>query len=223
VIASHRHRLIFVKTRKTAGTSIEIALSAVCGDEDVITPLDADDEVLRVAAGARGPQHHERRDQSIRSRLLGHTVAVQNHMPASSIVRLLGRETWDAYFTFAVERNPWDRAVSFYYFRTRRMAEPMTFSTFLRSTRHDRLSNWDLYAQDGTVLVDRVLRYEHLDEELADVWARLSGPVPELGHAKGGFRPSEDWRALYSDDDAALVAAACGREIELFGYTFDPG
>jgi len=37
VIASHRHRFVFVKTRKTAGTSLEIALSRHCGPDDVVT------------------------------------------------------------------------------------------------------------------------------------------------------------------------------------------
>jgi hypothetical protein len=39
MIISHRHRFIFIKTRKTAGTSIEVYLSRFCGEEDVVTPL----------------------------------------------------------------------------------------------------------------------------------------------------------------------------------------
>ncbi len=38
VIVSHEHGFIFMKTRKTAGTSVEIALSRICGPDDVITP-----------------------------------------------------------------------------------------------------------------------------------------------------------------------------------------
>jgi hypothetical protein len=39
MIISHEHKFIFVKTRKTAGTSIEIALSKFCGPDDVICPI----------------------------------------------------------------------------------------------------------------------------------------------------------------------------------------
>jgi hypothetical protein len=39
MIISHEHKFILLKTRKTAGTSIEIALSRFCGDDDVITPI----------------------------------------------------------------------------------------------------------------------------------------------------------------------------------------
>ena len=38
MIISHEYEVIFVKTRKTAGSSMEIALSKYLGDKDVITP-----------------------------------------------------------------------------------------------------------------------------------------------------------------------------------------
>lgn len=47
VIVSHEHKFIFMKTRKTASTSVEIALSRVCGERDIITPDLAEDEELR--------------------------------------------------------------------------------------------------------------------------------------------------------------------------------
>ncbi|MBC8051351.1 MAG: hypothetical protein H7X92_14570, partial [Chitinophagales bacterium] len=55
MILCHEHKFIFLKTRKTAGTSVECALSAFCGPEDVITPFRrAEDEAMRAG---RGPQN----------------------------------------------------------------------------------------------------------------------------------------------------------------------
>ena len=48
MIISHEHKFIFLKTKKTAGTAIEAALSEVCGASDVITPYREESE--------RGPQ-----------------------------------------------------------------------------------------------------------------------------------------------------------------------
>ena len=39
MIVSHKYKLIFIKTGKVAGTSIEIFLSQHCGPEDVVTPI----------------------------------------------------------------------------------------------------------------------------------------------------------------------------------------
>src|SRR4030095_6484076 len=39
MILSHKHRFIFIKTAKTAGTSIEVFLSKHCGPDDVVTPV----------------------------------------------------------------------------------------------------------------------------------------------------------------------------------------
>jgi hypothetical protein len=53
LILSHRYKFIFVKTTKTAGTSIEIALSRYCGPRDIVTPISLEDEPLRGQYGVR--------------------------------------------------------------------------------------------------------------------------------------------------------------------------
>jgi len=55
MIVSHEHKFIFLKTKKTAGTSIELALTELCGPQDVITPLTEIDEARRT--NGRGPQN----------------------------------------------------------------------------------------------------------------------------------------------------------------------
>ncbi len=77
---------------------------------------------------------------------------------------------------------------------------------------------------DGSVAVDRVLRYEDLPAERASIWRALGIPgEPDLPTAKGDFRParSRDFRAHFSDADAELIAGVCRAEISAQGYTFD--
>ena len=78
MIISHRHRFIFIKTQKTAGTSIEVFLSGLCGPEDVVTPF-----------GAPEPGHEPRN-------FAGYT----NQMTASEIRSRVGEDLWRTYFTF---------------------------------------------------------------------------------------------------------------------------
>ena len=51
MIVSFSKRFIFIKTRKTAGTSMEIALSGQCADGDIVTPIVPEDELLRFRQG----------------------------------------------------------------------------------------------------------------------------------------------------------------------------
>ena len=53
MIVSHAKKFIFVKTRKTSGTSMEVSLSQVCGPDDIITPISFEDELVRLAGHGR--------------------------------------------------------------------------------------------------------------------------------------------------------------------------
>ncbi len=226
MIVSHRHRFVFVKTRKTAGTSVEIALSSVCGPDDVITPISPEDEAIRREHGYPGPQHcdvafrrYSARDalHSLRRR---RRLRFWNHLSASTARRWLGDDVWGGYRTFTIERDPWDRALSLYYWRTRDLADPPPIETFLRTVGRRSVSNHHLYADEHGLLVDQVLRYEHLADELTALGEELGlGPLPELPRAKGSHRSDrrDPARAL-SPEAIAIVAELCAPEIELVGF-----
>lgn len=214
MIVSHQHRFIFMKTLKTAGTSVEIELSRVCGPDDIITPLPAEDETLRAERGGRPAQHYEAPPLSAR---------VHEHIRASKARPIIGRPVWDDYYKVAIERNPWDAVVSLFYW-LRRNDKVDTFERFLQMPNIEQLArrNYQAYHLGGEVAVDRVLRFERLAEDVADLWQHLSLPgEPILPRAKAGARPSgSDYRELYDDDSADLVRRVFSRQIEELGYEF---
>ncbi len=61
--------------------------------------------------------------------------------------------------------------------------------------------NYQAYHLRGEVAVDRVLRFERLADDLAEVWAHLGLPgEPDLPHAKAGARPAgAGYRDLYDE------------------------
>jgi hypothetical protein len=215
VIVSHEHGFVFMKTRKTAGTSVEIALSRVCGDDDVITPVTDEDEALRRAGGGRGPQNFEAPPNLDRRAF--------NHMPVSMVRKMLGRKRFESYFSFAIERNPWDAVVSLYHWRFRD-ADPGDFAAYVASEAVETFAtkNQRIYRLKGEVAVDRVLRYESLADELAAVWKELDLPGrPDLPHAKAGTRPrGPSYRSYYDDLSRQRVADLFAAPIADLGYEF---
>ena len=230
MIVSHAHQFIFLKTRKTGGTSVELALSTICGPDDVITWLGRDEKLRE----GRGPQNTEP-DRSalpldLRLRLMlgaderAIGAVYANHMPARPARRLIGREAWDRYFKFSVERNPWDRQVSYYYYRCRDPETRPDFKTWLTDPSWKaRIDNFHIYGIDGAIAVDQVLRYETLGADFAAAMARIGiASPPELPHAKAKARPKKDgYQSHYDDETRALVGDWYAKEIAAFGYSFD--
>jgi hypothetical protein len=230
MIVSHAHKFIFLKTKKTAGTSIELALSELCGPDDVITPLAEVDEAQR--DGKRGAQNWrlhgwwgsprplwERRWFKFTAEDYG----FYNHMPATKAKALLDDDkAWRGYFKFAFDRNPWDRQVSWYHHRYRREDTPPPFAEFMKSDKHARIDNYDIYAIDGDLAVDFVGRFESLEQDLKhaldQVGLSLDKPLPR---AKAMFRRSSaPYRDYYDGDTRAMVGDWYAREIALLAYAF---
>jgi hypothetical protein len=57
MIISHKHKFIFIKPQKSAGTSVELLLSRICGPDDVITPLGYDPKPNEMGVNNAKPYH----------------------------------------------------------------------------------------------------------------------------------------------------------------------
>ena len=97
----------------------------------------------------------------------------------------------------------------------------LEFDRYLAERRFP--TNFDKYTDAaGRVLVDEILRYEKLDEELGRIFAKLSIPFHGLdAKAKREHRTDRrDYRDVYTPEQRDIVAAAFRREIALLGYSF---
>lgn len=225
MIISHKYRFIFIKTRKTAGTSLEIALSRLLGPHDVITPITPNDEALRLEIGGLSAQNYKIPKSfwrlsdlwpSIRDREL---PAFHNHDSASFVREHVPDDIWQNYFKFTIERNPWDKFVSFYFWRNRMPPRP-GFSDYLNSPLLYRIDGFDQYSIDGQVAVDKVYCFEDLNGMLKDLERRFSLSEPlEMPRTKSGYRKPSDARELkLSSSDCDKISKRFYREIELFNY-----
>jgi len=225
VIISHSHRYIFIKSEKTAGTSVEAALSKYCTDNDVVTPL-GDYWFNR---GERGEWIHSSMNAE----------GFFQHDPAAEVKRKVAPEIWTGYFKFSITRNPWDRVVSNFSWEARnkpslrpvrrwyhRLGVPFnefreTANLFRTFAAGDWTTNDRFYLLDGALCVDFVIRYEHLSRDLGEVCRRVGLPAVALPHLKSGLREAKHgYREYYDETSQAIVSERHQNDIRLFGYEF---
>jgi hypothetical protein len=240
MIVSHLRKFVFLKSRKTAGTSLEIALSRYCGPDDVLTPINTD-EPLRLELTGKRPQHYARPLASLSPRQMyrhlvkGRKVEVfTEHMTAVAARQRLGPRIWDEYFKFTIVRNPFDRMLSRYFWSmqvrpgNRDVYGIETLDQFLRYRPECVNENWLIYTQGDRLLVDDVVRFERLEDDLARISERIG-----LDHnlyedmkpirAKSDFRPAnggrQTERGMIGPAEAEIIRSLCAKEIETFNYS----
>jgi hypothetical protein len=237
MIASYSRNFIFIKTRKTAGTSVEIVLSSWCDRRDICTPINAEDEIARLQQGglpsnfATDPSAEQRYRDAIRSKDLptitqryrGLNKRFFNHMSASEIRSLLP-DLWGTAFKFTVERHPYERAISRVYWNiSRARGHPKDFDRHLdEALDRAELPNYPLYTEQGNLILDKVVRYEILWQEIAEIAANTGVQLPVvLPRAKSAHRSDQrSAHDILSRSQKQRIAVQCAPEFELMGYKY---
>ncbi len=128
--------------------------------------------------------------------------------------------------SFAFIRNPWDRAVSMYFWS----GYEKGFLGWCREWAPDQIGATNRAARsllcdsEGALLVDTVYRFEVFDAAVDDIANGLEAPIPvcrphknENPRKPGGL----DYRTLYCEESHAIVTDLCSWDISEFNYTFE--
>jgi hypothetical protein len=230
MILSHKYKFIFIKTAKTAGTSIEVFLSKHCGPQDIVTPIapPVQGHQPRNYEGFINPipEILERPDKlfSTVRRTMTSCTKFYNHMPAREVKNRVPANVWNGYFKFCVERNPWDKVLSHYHMHAARAGGALSLDEYLGRGRFP--INYFRYTDRSgeKFFVDRIIHYENLLAELGEVFAQLTIPFDgTLGAAaKSEYRiDRRPYQQVFNDEQRRIVEKAFSKEIELHGYRFE--
>ncbi len=227
MLISYAHRFIFIKTVKTAGTSVEGFLEPLCTPPGHVvkhhtpTLISVEGVVAR-----RGPERPES-DQGF-----------YNHMSAAEIQARFA--DFPHYRRFSVVRDPYDRAVSWFHFRGERTGgtEGLTlaqaqdlltagqaadlraqFADFVQ--QHGVPQDERVLAIEGKLAVDRWLRFECLASDLERLSADWKLPVPV-----GGVSANLPRFKVIRQDQVPAVSAYLSRDAvkainEINRWSFD--
>jgi hypothetical protein len=175
-IVSFLHEFVFIKNLKTAGTSIEVHLAQDCGTNDILTAIYPE-------VHGHKPMNHLAED--------GSTV-FYNHMSAVEL-RERVPDAFDRFYKFCFERHPVDKCISH-------------FAMLMNSPLHrgpENPGSWEEYLERGSFpvdvgrytdgrgrsLVDRIYKYEELDDAMRDIAAKVGLTArPLIVREKSGFR-----------------------------------
>jgi hypothetical protein len=219
MLVSHRKQFIFVKTSKTAGTSVESYFEQFCLPEGEWQQCHFRDEVddKNGMIGYRG--------------LAPQGCRLFNHMSAAEIKAAISLQKWQEYFKFSIIRNPFDRVVSWYFFQ-RKYIQKINLNSWPRKQVIDDFryfansSHFLLTPQisvNGSVDMDFLILYEDLEKGLAHVCHHLNIPfVPNnLPTFKSGIRDNNFSIAdLYDNETKMTVYQNYDADFVLGDYAF---
>jgi hypothetical protein len=217
MLISRSLRFIYLKTRKTGGTSVEIYLEPYCVDP------------------ASHAEVHNRAEAVSEWGIVGSRGSADgtwfNHMPATRIRELIGDELWDAYYKFCVVRNPFDKVVSQFWFALTPQSRETLEKTDFSLVRH-AFNTWTVqmqfpsdqwvYTIKGVPVVDRFIRFERLQADLGEVCRHLAIPwqSERLGRYKGNYRRRpEPFSLYYAQESISRVRRTFAWELDHFGYS----
>lgn len=220
MLLSHNKKFIFLKTLKTAGTSVEMALQHYCAPPGRLAGMVRafTDEIITDIGivGARGAKEDVAR------------ARWRNHMAASEVRAQIDSEVWGRYLKFTTIRNPYDRVVShFHYKNPDAKSWPKEkifrkFNTALERSIQFGRSDRDIYLIDGEIAVDRFIRYESLQSDFDNLCRLLGLDLQVLPRWKTEQRGAEKipYREYYGGVARKAVQAEFEFELETFGYEF---
>lgn len=248
MIVSYRHKFIFVHSRKTGGNSIKLFLQPHLGPFDI----SVGGHIERIEAGTRpnlrywiSLLHPKARKKYLRLRRKGYSNAhCLNEASKERLKTLLGRETahptaaqleqlfpkeWNSFFKFCFVRNPYERVVSDYLYKSRNKKNPGSFNEYLQAIHTMFINgnierrffdNWPLYTIEDKISVDMICRYENFEHDFKAACETIGIKPPTVLPHVNTSQSQYNYRTFYGQQEKELVKQIFNDEIEYFGYNF---
>ncbi len=212
---SHKHKCIFIHIPKCAGTSIKYFLFP---DEEI---------------------HWFKPNYEVLYGFCPERKIFMQHATSQQLLEtgLVTKEQWDSYYKFTFVRNPWDRAVSDYFWLMNDQKIKDSFKNYLHKrgkftnvlhdagTKHYRgehvIPQSDFFSEEGTLKMDFVGRFENFSEDMNKVVRVLGGSEEFDTHINKGLKKKHHYSKMYSNKLRDRVAEMYQQDIAQFGYTFE--
>lgn len=243
MILSYHNLFVFIKGLKVAGTSIEIALSSICREDDIISPITQRDEFQRVSQGygCRNFGVTFECEFKYHQAILNKHFNVEipkaifyDHMPYSEVEARIGHSIDDFCFVCA-ERSPYYKILSLISYdlmqagyRKGNDGEIYCIGSikslvgeYLSTGRALKVYNMKKYLNEKGRTPDFVCRYEFLAHDLKALFGMFGHADVSIPHVKKGlFAYPVDILQYFSKKHIKSINDFFYDEFKTFNYPF---
>ena len=237
MIISFKYKFIFIKTYKTAGSSIESYLNPYLNSKDILAPTKEYNGINCWGSFDKTELKNYFEDNKI-EKYNKYKIKYFAHMPIwlvkerlKPLSSKLNYDIFKNFYKFGVIRNPLDTIVSHYYWQNssdNHQSKSITFEDVLKELEANKFPSYGLLNLNKlmdknfkNILCDKVLKYENLNEDLTVVFNKLGIPFDgELKIFKKKIHRKKNYESFYNGDTKKLIDKYFSRDIEMFSYNF---
>lgn len=204
MIVCHTFNYIFLKPKKVAGTSVQIALAGYCTGRDQVNKFSEEEIDQRpwlksfnnsvvLKLNDLNPKSKWYQRVTSENTTLKDSRMLGGHVTALKLKRIIKPAIWNSYYKFTIVRNPWDQQVSRYYQklykwtgRGNAASEFPEFSTWIVQEKQTNENHY--FDRHGNPILDFYIRFETLQTDYNTVCDTLGIPRSTLPRAKSKYR-----------------------------------
>ena len=237
MIISFKYKFIFIKTYKTAGSSIENYLYPFLNDKDILAQTED-------YGGINSWGEFDTRElegyfqKELIEKYHGLKIYFNAHMPIwlvkerlKPLSKKLNYDIFENFYKFSVIRNPFDTIVSHYYWEnsTKNInSKTIRFNKILEELENNVYPNYGLLNLNKLMdknfektICNKIIKYENLNKDLSFVLNKLGIPFDgELKIYKKKTNIRKNYRDFFDSKSKKLIMEMFSKDLELFNYDF---
>jgi hypothetical protein len=237
MIISFKYKFIFIKTYKTAGSSIENYLYPYLNNNDILAPTE-DHSGINCWGNFEIKELEDYFGKEFLDKKIKYKMKYFAHMPIwlvkerlEHLSNKLNYDIFKNFYKFGVIRNPFDMIVSHYYWQNspnNKNSKPTTFKEILKTLESNTYPNYGLLTLNSLmdknfekVLCDKVIKYEDLNKELTSVFIKLGIPFDgKLKIFKKKSKRKKNYKDFYDSNSQKLITEIFWKDLDMFDYNF---